>query len=50
VKIHQTTNGSLQDYILEHLHHHTIINMCFDEIFEAHHAQILSCLGPMVGA
>jgi len=50
VKIHQTINGSFKNFILEHLHHHTIINMCFDEFFEAHHAQILSCLGFRVGA
>jgi hypothetical protein len=45
VKTHQTTNGSFQDSILEHLHHHTITNMFFDKKFEAHHAQILSSLG-----
>jgi hypothetical protein len=33
----------LQDSISEHLHHHTLFNMLFNEIFEAHRAQILSC-------
>jgi hypothetical protein len=36
----------LQNSILEHLHHHTFFNMFFDGIFEAHHAQILSCFRP----
>jgi hypothetical protein len=35
----------LQDSILEHLHHHTFSSMLFDEIFEAHCAQILLCFG-----
>jgi hypothetical protein len=33
----------LQNSISEHLHHHAFFNMLFDEIFEAHFAQILSC-------
>jgi hypothetical protein len=33
----------LQDSILKCLHHHTLSNMLFDEIFEAYRAQILSC-------
>jgi hypothetical protein len=37
-----------QDSILEHLHHHTLSNMPSDEIFKAHHGQILSCSGPRV--
>jgi hypothetical protein len=41
VKTHETTNGSFQDSVLEHLHHHIITNMFFDESFEAYHAQIL---------
>ncbi len=32
-----------QDSISKCLHHHTLFSMFFDEIFEAHHAQILSC-------
>jgi hypothetical protein len=28
----------IQDSILEHLHHHTLFNMLFDGIFEAHRA------------
>jgi hypothetical protein len=38
-----------QIFILEHLHHHTLSNMLFDRIFEAHYARIPSCYGPMVG-
>jgi hypothetical protein len=33
----------IQDSISKHLHHHTFFNMLSDEIFEVHHAQILSC-------
>jgi hypothetical protein len=40
----------LQDSILEHLHHRTLSNMIFDNIFETHHARILSCSGPKVNA
>jgi hypothetical protein len=39
-----------QNSILEHLHHYTLSNMLFNRIFEAHHAQILSCFGPRAGA
>jgi len=35
----------LQDFILEHLHHHTLSNMLFYEIFETNCAWILSCFG-----
>jgi hypothetical protein len=34
----------LQDSILKHLHHHTLSNMLSDKTFEAHCAQILSCV------
>jgi hypothetical protein len=34
-----------QNSISERLHHHTLFNMLFDGIFEAHHARILSCSG-----
>jgi hypothetical protein len=40
----------LQDSILEHLDHHTHFNMLSDRISEAHHAWILSCSSPGVGA
>ncbi len=33
----------LQDFISKCIHHHTLSNMLFDGIFEAHRAQILSC-------
>jgi hypothetical protein len=33
----------LQDSISKHLHHRTLFNMLFNEIFEAHRAQMLSC-------
>ncbi len=33
----------LQEFILKHLHHHTIFNMFSDGTFKAHRAQILSC-------
>jgi len=39
----------LQNSISKHLHHHTLSNMFFYEIFEAHHARILSCSGPRAG-
>ncbi len=40
----------LQDSILEHLHHHTLSNMFFNGIFEAHSVRILSCYGPKASA
>ncbi len=40
----------LQDCISKHLHHHIIFNMLFDGIYEAHHAQTLSCSGPRASA
>jgi hypothetical protein len=33
----------IQNSISECLHHHALFGMLFDEIFEAHCAQILSC-------
>jgi hypothetical protein len=36
----------LQDSISECLHPHTLLNMIFDGIFEAHCARILLCSGP----
>jgi len=39
-----------QDSILKRLHHHTLSNIFFDGIFDTHHARILSCFGPRVGA
>jgi len=38
----------LQDSISKHLHHDTLSSMPSDEIYEAHHARILSCYGPRV--
>ncbi len=43
-------NSSNKKWCISRFHHHTITNMFSDEIFEAHHNQILSCLGPRVGA
>jgi hypothetical protein len=40
----------LQDSISKCLHHHTLSNMFFNKIFEAHCAQMLSCFGPRVSA
>jgi hypothetical protein len=40
----------VQYSISKHLHHHTLSNMFSDKISEAHHARILSCFGPRVGA
>jgi hypothetical protein len=37
------------DSISKCLHHHTLFSMFFNEIFEVHHAQILSCSNPRVG-
>jgi hypothetical protein len=39
----------LQNPISKHVHRHAISNMLFNEIFETHHAQILSCFGLKVG-
>jgi hypothetical protein len=33
----------LQDFILEHLHHHILYSMTSNGTYEAHHTQILSC-------
>jgi hypothetical protein len=40
----------LQNSIPKCLHHHTLSNMLSDAIYETHHAQILSCYSPKVGA
>jgi len=40
----------LQDSISKRLHHQTFFNMLAEEIYETHHARILSCSSPKVGA
>jgi len=48
--IHRTKNVSILIFHLGMSTPSTLSNMIFDGIFEAHHAQILSCFGPGVGA